>query len=256
MSLSVNKLIRCLYPLRQLYHEKTTLIKLTAFLYSLTILQTIYMFSLTAMDKTVVEFLSTQSYCTMVSSYNPNKMWLFEILYHVIYNIMPLLILLLSDIFLVIIAVNKAYSRVKMSSIIFILLVSATFIGCYFPYTITRFMLHFNAKSVSGKVLTIAYFLHMSAYWLNPPIYLLTNPRFRKFTIKLVLTWRADFSSSKSSVSPSNEYKGTRPKRFMHTFNRRIFNDSTHKSKFAPFLVIVGSHKTKISESPNEKMMF
>ena len=188
MSLSLNKLIRCLYPLRQLYYEKKTLLKLTIGLYLFTSLQTFYMLTLDELNITIVQFMATQSYCTMVSPTDPNRMWYFEIVCHFIYNILPLLVLSFCNVFLLIFTCTKSSRQIKKSSIISVLLISFTFMSCTFFYSLSRVILHFKHSAVSGHFLTFAYFLHMNTYWLNPPIYILTNPGFRKFVCMWLTT--------------------------------------------------------------------
>ena len=193
MMLSLNKVIRCLFPLRFFFSEMKTLIRIIIFLYIFTSFSTIYMIILHARGATVVRFLTTQSYCTMLDPQNPTKMWLMEIFCHAVYNILPLIVVSICNFTLIVISCRKSFKSPRKSTILSVLLVSCFFMGCTFPYSITRVILHFHSEAVSPQVLTFAYFFHMNEYWINAPIYILTNTGFRNFTFWYL--FKNEFSS-------------------------------------------------------------
>ena len=144
------------------------------------------MLTLDALDSTDVMFVAVQSHCTMLNRHNPSRMWFLEIFMYLLYHFIPAIVLAYCNITLLILSHTNIFDRVRKRSIVSLLLISAMFMGCILPYSITRIVLHFDSKAVSGRTLTAIFFFHMNEYWINPVVYITTNSNFRKFTIRFL----------------------------------------------------------------------
>ena len=185
ISLSLNKMVRCLFPLRVL--DSTFRQRITVTFFSL--LPTLVgparkIFAVYVTGTAKVRFSRAHGMCLayevedgVEKHFQANVMKLTSVLLVVA----PCFVLIISNLGLVVLAIRSARRNIKKGNIVIVVLVTAVFVISFAPF-IVQFMAYgenFNNASAEIRVGQLATVI---SSFCNPFIYLATNDAFRVFT--------------------------------------------------------------------------
>ena len=185
--LSLNKLIRCLFPLRNLFPtrcQKNIVTIVTVVISMVPTLYTVYGvktgFEIITSEWQVRNYLGA-AYIGGVKAECFTSEFDLVLAYAIaiVFNALPCLSLVTFNSSLVIYALLKTNLTVNKMNILAVILVTTGFLISILPYF---FFMIFDGISHEGDELSwsIAYL----SVWINPIIYLAVNPSFRRFTIE------------------------------------------------------------------------
>ena len=181
--LSLNKMMRCLFPLRNLDCSRTrkwvvtTITTLTS-----TIIPVYSCYRVILDDKFLVVFSASQCMCSSIQIAEAGG-W-HKVVYYFLagsLNGLPCLVLCVTNSFLVIYALKKSNRTVNKSNIVIVVLVTASFLLFGLPY-FAYSAKHGQTANNNDSTLRIVTFTTFICLWSNPVIYLVTNRGFRTFT--------------------------------------------------------------------------
>ena len=193
-ALSLNKLLRCVFPLRNFVttKRKKIMVSMTvAFFCALPTIWTVYGLQDDFLavpgwwahpNYSGSVFIGTLSYHVDRNSY------LESILHWIIIgmlNALPCLALVILNTSLIVVAVAKAKSTLKKTNILTVVLVTLGFQLSILPHFVELILKFFNKDSLAREEL--AWSMSYISTWINPVIYFAVNPAFRAFTVKKVL---------------------------------------------------------------------
>ena len=190
--LSLNKLIRCLFPLRNLFTTKRqkNIVSIATVLISMVpILSTVY--GVKVGFQNISPMWQLRNYLgaarigqTILDSSNISEVdrMIRKIVVYAL-NALPCLTLVLFNSSLVIYAVFKANISVNKMNILAVILVTIGFLVSFLPH-----YLYFGR--LSDEVDELSWSITYLSIWINPIIYLAVNPSFRTFAVKRLCLFR------------------------------------------------------------------
>ena len=181
--LSLNKLMRCLFPLRSLSSSRRQRYLITAVTAFGSAVLPAWSFYGTVVAKfLIVEFSASQ--CTCWSVYTEDAApWTYAVGYAMagVLNAVPCVTLVLMNIFLVAYALKKTNRTVNKMNILIVVLVTTIFVIPMLPYFICYILFGNEWDEGLGTIRFITFIMFVSSF-ANPLIYLLTNKGFKQFT--------------------------------------------------------------------------
>ena len=190
--LSVNKLIRCMFPLRNLdssRRERLTVTVVTILASSVTLVWQIYavavgigILSKNAMSTRYlgVEYATTISIrCKM----GQTEKVLYELI-SIIFNALPCLSLIILNSALVILAVKKSNSSLNKRNFVIVIIMVSTFLLSFVPYLIVYLL---ESSTLESKEITAV--IPYLSLWNNPLIYFAVNRNFNTFVKERIFFW-------------------------------------------------------------------
>ena len=201
--LSLNKLLRCLFPLRNLVttrRQRLTVTIVTAVLMATGPIRKIYVIFIA--KSALVRYSAKHTSCIGYQVVNGVEQYLhpkFEMILSYFLIVAPCVSLLVINTSLVILAVRSTNSKVNRKNVLIVFLVTLIFIVTFLPFFSIHliYSLRFLAASYRMRVVTM---VALVSTFSNPFIYLATNDVFRKFT-KSTLRWLFCQSLSKTWTS-------------------------------------------------------
>ena len=186
--LSLNKLLRCLFPLRNLATTKRQKVTVTMATVIVSILPVIWMtygvkdgFALVSFDPEYfgASYLGFADFDDMTDIQFAGQ-WIFLI----IFNCLPCLTLIILNTTLVVVALVKAKSTVNRTNIFMVVLVTVGFLLSSLPHFVDLVLENKTSDKDSDDEIfkEIAWCSTYFSTWINPFIYLAVNPSFRQFT--------------------------------------------------------------------------
>ena len=201
MVMSLNKLIRCLYPLRSLDSSKCQRIVITvaaAIVSALSPAWIAYGFK----DgfyriATTNQFEGSRNICKSI--FSPDKAGevkrdIFTIL-AVTLDVIPCLGLVVINSILVIYAIKKTNTTVNKRNLVVVITVTTCTLLAFIPLFVTMMF----RRATSWAVDELAWSITFSSLWSNPIIYLAVNPAFREFAKNTICFWRPRTSVRRTS---------------------------------------------------------
>ena len=189
--LSLNKLVRCLFPLRNLVSSRRQRLSVTFTVLVLVLIGPTRKFYATFISKkAMVQFSVVHSTCIafeaaegVEKAFQPliERAMLFTFI------VFPLIVLISVNAGLVCFAVRSTKRKVNRKNVLIVILVTLTFVATFTPFTVQyqKWGHSFHDAPVS---LRIGLFVGFISSFSNPFIYIATNETFRNFT-KSSLTW-------------------------------------------------------------------
>ena len=191
--LSVNKWIRCQFPLRTLDMTTALAYKITIAVWSFAFIHpTLYFVSnqtITTSDKRLMKLDYYKGSCNYNDSTYLVLYWnLLDLTCAVVYCLGPSLVLVASNIAIVKIVKRKGRGNMKMSNFFMLVAITYLFLVSYTPYTIKYLIpiLKVNLNVMPDSFIVLTYYLLYINSWANVFIYFFTNHSFRKFVISLM----------------------------------------------------------------------
>ena len=188
--LSLNKLLRCCRPLRNLHPSRRQrfLVTLLVFItFTVPILWICYGFVGGFMWISITEYpdeIETSYNCisyTDKDAAGPFRYQLNMILI-TIFNLLPCVSLVISNSLLICYAAKKSHTHVKKRSLLVVILVTTSLLLSFGPmYAAIIFR-----SATSSAFEELSWSLAFWSSWSNPVVYLAVNPSFRQFTIRQV----------------------------------------------------------------------
>ena len=198
---SFNKLLRCLYPLRNLNPtrlQRMMVPVLTSLVCSIPIVWVIIGI---VEDFTMIPFLhdgddgvlkARTNACSAMPAPLKTQNWVIQfmrILVPTLCNGMFCLTLVITTTALLVFAVRKTKRPINKKNISLVILVTFTFLIAFLPYFTVILLLVLIPKINDGrsdKLYSGAWFITFLSSWTNPVIYVAVNRSFREFTIKRI----------------------------------------------------------------------
>ena len=203
--LSVNKLMRCMFPLRNLDSSRRKRLIVTIVTALASFIPVIWFISGLVDDVHYLsEYWTTRDYkgaievCSLYydhCKFSSHR----EIIYLVslvICNGLPCVTLIVFNFALLAFAMKKSNSSLKKKGIAMVLIVTATFLLSFMP---TFLALAPILKSLGNR--EIAFSAVYLSIWNNPFVYLATNTRFKDFVIRKLFPWK-----KRSQVEPFSSH--------------------------------------------------
>ena len=185
--LSINKLLRCLYPLRRMTVSTTQRYVVTIVTgISSGILPLWACYGAWVGHTVTVVYSSLQFMCTSEWSDNVTS-WHLAVGYvlAVLLNGAPCLLLCLVNVVLVGYALSKSTRPVNKMSIVMMVGLTTTFLVPWLPFFVYYVTVGNIAERDSSEIRIVTMVIFIAS-WTNFPVYLLTNKQFRDFTLGLV----------------------------------------------------------------------
>ena len=217
--LSLNKLIRCMFPLRSLTTSKRhkTFVVVITLVYSLlptvwALIDLAYGFRQLDPSWRDVRYLGARDVGKLylnfyIMTYSP----LIPYLLVVILCALPVVFLIFINSALLIFAIKRSNSTVNKSNLLVVVLVTLGFLMSYMPEILSQTLLHLSFDRKSGELGWAALFF---SSWTNPLIYFFVNPTFRTFTISKVLCRESPLTPGRSGrVQPLQSTVSSNPGR-------------------------------------------
>ena len=177
-ALSINKLYRCLFPLRSLVPSKRKMVFITSLAVSFSLIPTIWIGIGMAMGFNKGKFQPSRSSCEQTPFDLSTKFFIKMIDRAILIFIVaiPTVTLILSNTVLVGYAIRKTNTRIKKVNILIVILVNACFLASFVPIFIVL------SVRIHGPPRDIAWAAAFLSSWTNPFIYVTVNTRFRVYT--------------------------------------------------------------------------
>ena len=193
--LSLNKLLRCVFPLRNFVTTKRRKIIVSTTIVFVSILPTIWtVYGLQGDFLSLPEWWKDPNYSGSVYigtlSYHAERNSHLESVLHWIMigmlNALPCLALVILNTSLIVVAVAKAKSTLKKTSILTVILVTVGIQISILPHFVELILKFFDKDLLARE--EIVWSISYISTWINPMIiYFLVNPTFRKFTVEKLL---------------------------------------------------------------------
>ena len=184
--LSINKLMRCKYPLRNVNSSKRQriLVSLCTVIFSFSLM----IWNIVALSRDLFSLIENDemtSLKTCTTRKSKGTSIIFCFILATVYDGIPCLTLVTTTTILMIYAIKKSKRPINKKNVLTVILVTATFLLSFLPYMIFIAANIFPEK-IEGKLLDRFYewtwsFTFLSS-WTNPIIYLTMNKSFRDFT--------------------------------------------------------------------------
>ena len=200
--LSINKMIRCLFPLKTLNCSRTQRLSVTVTaVITMLIPPTWQLYKSTLTTIYQVHFSKSQCMCWMIQISTP-KIWhlILDYLLSGLLNALPCITLIGVNTFLVIFAVRKSTRTVNKMNIVVVILITTLFLVATLPYFI-YYMISGDVWSDDDVILRFVTFIFFMAFWSNPVVYLATNRYFWRFTVRSIRRENNRVSVSQCSVA-------------------------------------------------------
>ncbi|KAL5259056.1 hypothetical protein ACHWQZ_G009509 [Mnemiopsis leidyi] len=208
-ALSLNKMMRCLFPLRILNSSRGQRVAVSVFtMVGSLILPVWSYYGVYVGHFLVVEFSPSQSMCWSVFAEDAEN-WQESVGYVLagMLNGMPCLVLCVVNSFLVGYALKKSNTSVNKMNIVIVVMVTVSFLLPMLPYYVYYMVAGGTWDSYPGTVRFVTFIMFISL-WANPPIYILTNRSFRIFTTRLFRGNAVhNFSDSKTGTLKRNNMR-------------------------------------------------
>ena len=191
--LSLNKLLRCLFPLRNLVptkRQKIIVTMTTLIVSALIAIWTAYGiefgFLIVNLNREYfgAAYMGYAHYGLQTQTTDLQYVLQWSIL--VVLNFLPCIMLIIINTTLVAVAVVKARSTINKTNILMVVLVTLAFLLSTLPHFIDLTLENYSSFSGSDDELfkEIAWSSTYLSTWINPFIYLAVNPSFREFTVQ------------------------------------------------------------------------
>ena len=190
--LSLNKLLRCIFPLRNLVATRRQKNMVTITTVIISIVPTCYIaYGVSEEFESISRMWAVDNYLgaahigkirpvhDRISSLNLviNRMVL------IIFNAFPCLTLVVFNSSLVIFALLKTTNKVNKMNILIVILVTIAFFLSVLPHFV-NIMLEENWNGTPEEAKEVTWSVSYISTWINPIIYLAVNPSFRSFTVE------------------------------------------------------------------------
>ena len=191
--LSLNKLLRCIYPLRNLYTTRSQRIKVTALTISLSIVPvfwSIYGFSKGFLTLNEVwrdpDYLGGRHIAEPIHDDATDKNEIITDILVYLYIALPSLTLIIFNSAVVVFAIQKSNNAINKKNHLIVVIVTAGFFISFIPELVSTL-----SHSTALVYREFSFSLLWLSCWTNPFIYLAVNPSFRVFTKKRLLCRKA-----------------------------------------------------------------
>ena len=189
--LSLNKLVRCLFPLRNLVSTRSQRLSVTITILILMLIgPTRKLYAAFISRKAIVRFSEVHSTCIAFEAvegvekpFQPgvDKFML------LIFVVIPVIVLIAVNAGLVCFAVRSTKRKVNRKNVLIVILVTLSFVATFTPFT-ALYQKYGNSFHEAPVGLRIGLFVGFISSFINPAIYILTNETFRVFT-KRSMAW-------------------------------------------------------------------
>ena len=194
-ALSLNKMLRCLFPLRFMNTSKTQqrLVTIVTAV-SVMIIPAFQFYKFTIKHEFIVKFSPSRCQCvSFKKSFNITGAPISALLLVSITNLLPCLSMCTLNTILVTYALKKSNRGVNIWNILIVVLVTASFLFSmlpYFVFILVNYDVDRSAiivdryRELKMRVIVFITFLQL---WSNPIIYLVTNQNFKNYMMQLVV---------------------------------------------------------------------
>ena len=184
--LSLNKVLRCYFPLRNLYSTRKQRIAVTmATVVLCGVAQPLWRWAWGRSGDLAVSFSAYLCYCwdheTDTTSYLFNRL---DLSCAILFQIGPCSALVIMNTALVYIALKRSHTSVNWANVSIVVFVTAVFIASILPHFVYFIKNRQNWTDSVELRWTVA--TTLVSTFSNPVIYFLTNPSFRSFTIRWI----------------------------------------------------------------------
>ena len=216
-ALSINKLYRCLFPLRSLVPSKRKMVFITSMAVSFSFITAIWIGIGIAMGFTPATFQPSRSSCEQTPLDFSVEFFIKMIDKTLVIFIVaiPSFTLILSNAVLVGYAISKTNTRINKLNILIVILVTACFLASFVPIFIVLTL------RILGSPRDIAWAATFLSSWTNPFIYITVNTRFRVYTKNKLLFWRKSEAAGTSQSMMSRTQSGASTTRVSYMMSMR-----------------------------------
>ena len=190
--LSLNKLLRCIYPLRNLYTTRSQRIKVTALTISLSLVPAFWHINRFSKGFETLnevwrdlDYLGGRNIADLKHITSDKNEIIRDILVY-LYIALPSLTLIIFNSAVVVFAIQKSNNAINKKNLLIVLIVTAGFFISFIPESVSTL-----SHSTTLEYQEFAFSLIWLSCWTNPFIYLAVNPSFREFTKKRFLCRKA-----------------------------------------------------------------
>ena len=174
--LSLNKLLRCVYPLRNLSPSRKQRVSISISMLAFSVVQAVSICSGYLSGFTSATYEYSTSLCK-ARIYNTIMTKIHDAITYIFITIVPCVTLVILNISLITFAILKSHRSVKIGNIVIVVTVTACFLVSFLPII---------AALVFGDWEPFAWSFSLLSLWTNPVIYLLVNKQLRTYTCQLL----------------------------------------------------------------------
>ena len=206
-ALSLNKLLKCLFPFRMLDSTQKQRNIVTLFVVIFSIIPVIW----TIYGASKGFFVESKNFehltgiCNIADNNEieiPHMITIISYIVYALFNFGPCVSLITANTALVIVAVKKSNTTVNKANIMIVALTTAMFLVAGLPRFIT-YIVGYCCMYPGRLFDELAWYILFSISWVNPFIYLATNKHFRDFTLGKLRIISSSFRSVKSFTNVS-----------------------------------------------------
>ena len=203
-ALSINKLVRCLCPLRMMSSTRKQRLRITIVVIVLSLLPTAWTVFGVSQGYFVVSenFLHLNGLCNIgYQVILPYPIIVMNYLVYILFNAGPCVSLITTNIALVVVAIRKSNNTTNKTNILIVILTTVSFLGAVLPRFISYLVPWYGGRLFEELAWYVLFFVS----WINPFIYLATNKHFRDFTFGRLKYVQASFRLTLKSLGVTSE---------------------------------------------------
>ena len=191
-ALSINKLYRCVFPLRNLVPSKRQKIFVTACTIFFSLTPSLYaaarLVTESSATNKVALYYPTRSNCEL-RPYDSNTRAILKVFNYVLLALLlalPIFMLIASNAVLIGLAAKKTNTKINKLNVLIVFLVTASFLMSFLPSLV------FLAMKTEGSPRDLSWYVTFLSTWINPCIYIAVNSQFRSYTKERIFFWRVN----------------------------------------------------------------
>ena len=184
-ALSLNKLSRVLFPLRNLVSSQRQRLAVTFIILAIgpgPMYWTVYNLIFEEQSLQIL-FNNRRGLCSFerLETIDHGRIIVMDKVFYSIYIFLPGVALVILNMSLILVAIKKTNSSVHKKNIFIVVLITGCLSVCTFPFFVSRIKARTNEEFQR-----FAWFILYSTSWINTPIYIFTNSNFRGFIKRLI----------------------------------------------------------------------
>ena len=191
MALVINKVVRCIFPLKTYEVTRKQKIMVTVVTVLCSLSSPLLTISGVMRGQFVVGFKPERGICSVYYVNDDKQIRYIKLALWIAFNALPNVIMVLGNVILIVFAGMKSTRRVSWKRVAMVVLVTLFNFISYTPLSAMEMVLSKEPGTVPSPRHSMPHFIAMlcwlfsaQACWLNVFIYLITNRQFRRFTAK------------------------------------------------------------------------
>ena len=198
-ALSLNKLVRCSFPLRMMNSTQKHRLCVTFCVVILSFIPSFW--TVYGVRSKIFEvskyFLHLNGICNIAFNETETPPWVMIITYivYILFTAGPVICLIITNVALLVLTTRKTNTTINKANVLIVVATTSAFVVCVLPRGVDYLSPVYLGRLFDGFAWYILFFMS----WINPFIYLATNQHYRDFTVRNLMKISSSFRSTKRS---------------------------------------------------------